>query len=108
MQGKARAVRMACVFSHTLNLRQVHVEGDNKSVITLSVSELVPPRDCQAIIHDIRFARSRRNISFSWLPRSTNRVAHWVASCHLKGMLLLDWVVHPPLELRTFLSLDLL
>ncbi|KAL7246360.1 hypothetical protein ACSBR2_001467 [Camellia fascicularis] len=81
---------MACAFSHTLNLRQVHVEGDNKSVIDLSVFELVPPWDCQAIIHDIRFAQSRRNIFFSWSPRSTNRLAHWVASCHLKGMLPLD------------------
>ncbi|KAL7247442.1 hypothetical protein ACSBR2_002370 [Camellia fascicularis] len=108
MQRETQAVRMACAFSHTLNLRQVHVEGDNKVVIDLSVSELVPSWDCQAIIHDIQFARSRRNISFSWSPRSTNRVAHWVASCHLKGMLLLAWVVHPPLELRTILSLDLL
>ncbi|KAL7212958.1 hypothetical protein ACSBR2_015621 [Camellia fascicularis] len=108
MQGEARAVRMACAFSHTLNLRQVHVEGDNKSVINLSVSELVPPWDCQAIIHDIRSAQFRRNISFSWTPRNTNRVAHWVASCHLKGKLSLDWVVHPPLELRSILSLDLL
>ncbi|XP_028072149.1 uncharacterized protein LOC114274429 [Camellia sinensis] len=76
LQREAQAVRMACAFSQTLNLREVSVEGDNKSVIDLSVSELVPPWDCLAIIHDIRSTRSRRDISFSWSPRSTNHVAH--------------------------------
>ncbi|KAL7172332.1 hypothetical protein ACSBR2_031930 [Camellia fascicularis] len=90
LQGEARAVRMACDFSQTLNLRQVSVEGDNKTVIELSVSELVPPWDCMTIIHDIRSAKSRSNISFSWSPRSSNRVAHWVASRNLIGMLPLD------------------
>ncbi|KAL7162800.1 hypothetical protein ACSBR2_043141 [Camellia fascicularis] len=106
LQGEARAVRMAYAFSQTLNLSQVSVEGDNKTVIELSVSELVPPWDCMAIIHDIRSAKSRSNISFSWSPRSSNRVAHWVASCNLTGMLPLDWVAHPPPALRAILSLD--
>lgn len=106
LQGDARAVRLAHAFSQTLNLRQVHVESDNKSVIDLSVSELAPPRDCQTIIHDIRSAKSRGNISFSCSPSNANSAAHWLASCNLKGMLPLNWIVHPPQELRTILSLD--
>ncbi|GMP26691.1 hypothetical protein CsSME_00003031 [Camellia sinensis var. sinensis] len=106
LQGEARAVRMACAFSQTLNLRQVSVEGDNKTVIELSVSELVPPWDCMAIIHDIRSAKSWSNISFSWSPRSSSRVAYWVASRNLTGMLPLHWVAHPPLALRAILFLD--
>ncbi|KAL7171374.1 hypothetical protein ACSBR2_036095 [Camellia fascicularis] len=52
-QGEARAVQMACAFSQTLNLSHVQVENDNQNVIDLSVSELVPPWDFQAVIHDI-------------------------------------------------------
>ncbi|KAL7243729.1 hypothetical protein ACSBR1_016032 [Camellia fascicularis] len=106
LQGEARAVRMACAFSQTLNLRQISVEGDSKSVIELSVSELVPPWDCMAIIHDIRSAKSRNNISFCWSPRSSNREAHWVASRNLTCLLPLDWVAHPPPTLRAILSMD--
>ncbi|XP_028083788.1 uncharacterized protein LOC114285008 [Camellia sinensis] len=106
LQGEAQAVRMACAFFQTLNLSQISVEGDSKTVIELSVSELVPPWDCMAIIHDIRSTKSRNNISFCWSPRSSNRAAHWVASRNLTGMLPLDWVAHPPPALRAILSLD--
>ncbi|KAL7259099.1 hypothetical protein ACSBR1_005074 [Camellia fascicularis] len=106
LQGEARTVRMACAFFQTLNLSQVSVEGDNKTVIELSVSELVPSWDYMAIIHDIRSTKSWSNISFSWSPRSSNRVAHWVASRNLTGMLPLDWVAYPPLALGVILSLD--
>ncbi|KAL7208296.1 hypothetical protein ACSBR1_030116 [Camellia fascicularis] len=59
-----------------------------------------------AIIHDIRSAKSRNNISFYWSPRSSNRAAHWVASRNLTGLLPLDWVAHPPPALRAILSMD--
>ncbi|KAL7246915.1 hypothetical protein ACSBR2_001929 [Camellia fascicularis] len=107
-QEEAQAVQLACALSSTLDLFQVHAESNNKTVIELSVSELDPPWDCQAIIYDILQARVRNNITFNWSPRKCNCVVHWVASINLKGSLLLDWIAHPSCELFILLSADIL
>ncbi|XP_028125960.1 mitogen-activated protein kinase kinase kinase NPK1-like [Camellia sinensis] len=50
------------------------VESDNKSVIELSATELVPPWESVAIFHDIHASRSRHGLDFRWIPRTANRV----------------------------------
>lgn len=42
-QGEALACRYACLLANTRNLSQVEIDGDNKAVIQLRVSEDVPP-----------------------------------------------------------------
>ncbi|KAL7220331.1 hypothetical protein ACSBR2_013250 [Camellia fascicularis] len=91
-QSEAQAIRLACAFSQALGLSNVLVENDNKAVIELCVSELVPPWNCLAIMHDIKAMSSSSVISFSWVPREVNCAAHWLASVFLKGSLPLDWV----------------
>lgn len=41
--GEALVVRDACLMAKFLGLRNIAVESDNKLLISLSVSELVPP-----------------------------------------------------------------
>ncbi|KAL7241829.1 hypothetical protein ACSBR1_014420 [Camellia fascicularis] len=76
----------------TLGLSNIQVESDCKSVIDLSVSELDPPWDCLAIVHDIQAVAFSSSCVLSWMPREASSVAHWVASAHLKNALPLDWV----------------
>ncbi|KAI8018921.1 hypothetical protein LOK49_LG04G00551 [Camellia lanceoleosa] len=42
-QGEALAIRLACLMVSSLELSSVEVEGDNKKVIHLCVSEDAPP-----------------------------------------------------------------
>ncbi|XP_028110248.1 uncharacterized protein LOC114308781 [Camellia sinensis] len=72
IQSEARAVRMAYAFSQTLNFSQIQVENGSQSVIKSRVFELVPPWDCQAIIHDIHSAKS--NCLLSFRHRGANRL----------------------------------
>lgn len=57
-QGEAQACRLACLLAHQLNLLDVMVEGDNKAVIHLYVTETVPPWECGAILSDIKLLAS--------------------------------------------------
>lgn len=89
-----------------LNLHSVHIESDNKDIISLSVSELDPPWECACIIQDIRVLVKDLNLFMSWVPRIVNRAAHWVASL-VSGLLPQNWVSVIPAELRNILALDL-
>lgn len=99
LQGEAFAVRKACLIARALNLSQVEIEGDNKSVISLCVSEDVPPWTCAPIIEDIRTLARCSNFSLHWSPRSANGATHWTARASLSGALPANWVINPPLPL---------
>lgn len=102
---EAMALREACFMAKALNLRSVEIESDNKDLIALSVSELVPPWDYACLIHDIRVLVSDLNLSLLWIPRQVNRVVHWVAS-FVAGLLPQNWVSNIPTELSVILSSD--
>ncbi|GMP62795.1 hypothetical protein CsSME_00024758 [Camellia sinensis var. sinensis] len=53
-QGEAHAIRLACMFLRALGLSHIQVQSDNQAVITLCVSEMVPPWDISALLHDIQ------------------------------------------------------
>lgn len=88
----------------TLNLSHVEIEGDNKSVISLCVSEDAPPWVCAPLIADIRALARGSNLSFHWSPRMANMAAHWTARASLSGSLPINWVLHPPKPLVQALS----
>lgn len=88
----------------TLNLSHVEIEGDNKSVISLCVSEDAPPWACAPLIADIRALARGSNLSFHWSPRMANMAAHWTARASLSGSLPINWVLHPPKPLVQALS----
>ncbi|XP_028065564.1 uncharacterized protein LOC114268572 [Camellia sinensis] len=105
LQGEALACRLACQLALARNLAGVEIEGDNKSVIHLSVSELDPPWDCGAIFFDIKHLAQHLNLTLSWRPRAANKAAHWVAQASLRNALPLDWLSFPPLALMALLRL---
>ncbi|KAI8020766.1 hypothetical protein LOK49_LG03G00049 [Camellia lanceoleosa] len=98
-QGEALACRWACLFAQACGLPGAIIEGDNRSVIILSVSETVPPWECGLIIEDIRSLASQEMLILQWRPRSANSVAHCVAQASLHGYLPQDWVSNPPAAL---------
>ncbi|KAI8567516.1 hypothetical protein RHMOL_Rhmol02G0128800 [Rhododendron molle] len=61
-------LREACLFAKALNLSSVCIENDNAQLISLCVSELVPPWEALAIISDIRLLASNLRLSFCWTP----------------------------------------
>ncbi|KAL7241533.1 hypothetical protein ACSBR1_014181 [Camellia fascicularis] len=81
-QAEAHSVRLACLMAKALNLSRVEIESDNKSVISLYVSETVPPWEYSAIILDIRGLASTHSLSFSWTSRLNNAAVHWVAKAY--------------------------
>lgn len=99
---EAMALREACFMAAALKLQDVQIESDNKELISLSVSELDPPWDCACIIQDIRKIVKDFHVSVSWIPRSINCVAHWVASV-VSGLLPQNWVSMIPAELSQIL-----
>ncbi|KAL7258731.1 hypothetical protein ACSBR1_004766 [Camellia fascicularis] len=102
--GEALACRLACQLAKSYNLLDVVIEGDNQSVIQLSVSETDPPWDCATIFFDIKMLATQGNFVFSWTRRSANRAVHWVAQAHLRGHLPLDWVSVFPHSLAVLLE----
>ncbi|CAL5411534.1 unnamed protein product [Camellia sinensis] len=94
------------MFLQALGLSNVQVKSDCKSVIELCVSELVPPWKCLAFLYDIQSMGQASSLSFSWVPRAANTVAHWLASSKLQDALPLDWIRNPPLSLRNLLLAD--
>ncbi|KAF7140294.1 hypothetical protein RHSIM_Rhsim06G0103400 [Rhododendron simsii] len=105
--AEASVLREACLFAKALNLSSVCIENDNVQLISLSVSELVPPWQALAIISDIRLLASELRLSFCWTPREGNEAAHWIASSKASS-LGLDWVVSPPAVLFSILCNDAL
>ncbi|XP_058208130.1 uncharacterized protein LOC131321141 [Rhododendron vialii] len=92
--AEASVLHEACLFAKALNLSSVCIENDNAQLISLSVSELVPPWEALAIICDICLLASELRLSFNWTPRIGNEAAHWIASSQASS-LGLNWVVFP-------------
>ncbi|KAG5541587.1 hypothetical protein RHGRI_021428 [Rhododendron griersonianum] len=91
--------------SRILSTSAFLAENDNAQLISLSVSELVPPWEALAIISDIRSLASDLRLSFRWTPREGNEAAHWIASSQASS-LGLNWVVSPPAVLFSILCND--
>ncbi|KAG5556475.1 hypothetical protein RHGRI_006921 [Rhododendron griersonianum] len=104
--AEASVLREACLFAKALNLSSVCIENDNAQLISLSVSELVPPWEVLAIISDIRLLAREEGLSFRWTPREGNEAAHWVASSQASSIGP-NWVVYPPEILYSILCKDL-
>lgn len=91
---------------HSLGLKEIEIESDNKQAITLSVSELVPPWSVRALVMDIRDYAKESALFLKWVRRSANKVAHEVASLALRNALPCNWVSNPPTSLVTVLEKD--
>ncbi|KAI8544640.1 hypothetical protein RHMOL_Rhmol08G0312200 [Rhododendron molle] len=106
LQGELLAIRLACGMASSMGLTEVEIESDNQLAIKLSASELVPPWEVEAVVQDIRFMKQSGGISFKWVKREANGLAHVVASKSLRRLLPRNWVANPPSFVASILLND--
>ncbi|KAF7148321.1 hypothetical protein RHSIM_Rhsim03G0007600 [Rhododendron simsii] len=87
LQGETMAASLVGRLLHSNNISNAVLEGDNRTVIPLCFIENVPPRECAAIIGDVKDFISSCNFSSSWVPTVCDRAAHWVATLWLRDVL---------------------
>lgn len=108
LQGELNAIRMACKMAASMEINQATIESDCQQAIKLSVSEQDPPWDVMALVFDIRYFRNLLGLSFSWVRREANGLAHEVATSFKKGKLPLNWVSCPSPSILSLLARDFL
>ncbi|KAI8553230.1 hypothetical protein RHMOL_Rhmol05G0000100 [Rhododendron molle] len=102
---EASVFRDACLFAKALAISRVTIENDNAQLISLSVSELVPPWEALAFIANIKTLASEAELAFSWTPREGNEVAHSISSS-FGSSLDVNWMGFPPPGLSSILCDD--
>ena len=84
--------------------RGINVYSDSKVLISLLSSEMVPPWEVAAVVHDIKKLGAEFGIHFFFVPRSFNRAAHWVANNMSRGLLPPNWMSVIPSDLDKCLN----
>lgn len=82
----------------SLQVRGAIVTSDNKHLITLCVSKLVPPWEHEVIVQHIKALVAVLYCSFFFILMGANEAAHWVASAKLDSSRL-NCVACVPVEL---------
>ncbi|XP_028061591.1 uncharacterized protein LOC114265052 [Camellia sinensis] len=104
LQGEAMACRLACQLASSRNPSNLEISGHNKPVISLCVSESIPPWECAAVIDDVQILAQRGDFSFLCNTRTANKATHWMAQSHLQNLLPLDWVSRPLPGIAAYLA----
>ncbi|CAK9143095.1 unnamed protein product [Ilex paraguariensis] len=88
---EAAAVREACLMTHTLNLNNAVIEGDNTEVILFSANEDDPSWEIATLLEDIRNCAKNLNFQFSHTPRANNKAGDWIAKACMSKSLPPNW-----------------
>ncbi|GKB83552.1 reverse transcriptase [Tanacetum coccineum] len=70
------AIHYACYLAYNQGWCGAIVESDSQTTISLSSSEAVPPWSLGVLIDDIRTWSKSLHLTFSWVNRVNNQVAH--------------------------------
>ncbi|GKG04086.1 reverse transcriptase, partial [Tanacetum coccineum] len=70
------AMHLAC---HLASCQYAIVESDSQVAISLSSTDTDPPWSIDALVADIRLWSKNMNLTFSWMSRDNNKVAHYAA-----------------------------
>nr|GEV17724.1 ubiquitin carboxyl-terminal hydrolase 9-like [Tanacetum cinerariifolium] len=101
------AVHYACSLASDRGWFNVTVESDSHLAISLACSEATPPWNLAALVDDIRLWANNMELSFSWVNRECNQVAHWVAPHAFSTTSSSSWDVYFPQELTSLARSDL-
>ncbi|KAA3472112.1 reverse transcriptase [Gossypium australe] len=95
--AESRACERAILFAIDMGFRKIMVEGDSLTVIKKIRAELDDRSVIRPIIRNIRMlAKGFEQISFSFIPRKGNRVAHTLAAEGHRWPLPCYWVEEVP------------
>ncbi|KAI8524768.1 hypothetical protein RHMOL_Rhmol13G0174800 [Rhododendron molle] len=106
LHGELLAIRLAGGMIKAMGLRGALIESDNQTAIKLSVSESVPPWEVMAVVGDIRKLKMEEGISFAWIKREANGLAHAVAAEAMTGCLPVNWMSFPSSFVMSIVSRD--
>ncbi|KAL4282003.1 hypothetical protein GQ457_03G037710 [Hibiscus cannabinus] len=102
--AEALAIRLGVSLALNAGLDHVTFESDCKDVVYRLISGVHSSWESAAVEEDILYrASSLSTCSFSFIPRTCNRVADWVAKNVLKGLCPRDWVITIPTDLMSLL-----
>ncbi|GJW31241.1 reverse transcriptase [Tanacetum coccineum] len=107
LHAEVIAIHYACYLAYNQGWCGAIVESDSQTVISLSSSEVVPPWSLSALIDDICTWSKSLHLSFSWVNRVNNQVAHWTAQFALSSNQCIMWDVSFPYELTSLARSDL-
>jgi hypothetical protein len=107
LHAEVIAVHYACYLAYNQGWCGAIVESDSQMAISLSSSETVPPWSLSALIDDIRTWSKNLQLTFSWVNRVNNQVAHWTAQFALSSNQCIMWDVSYPCELTSLARSDL-
>ncbi|KAL4362395.1 hypothetical protein GQ457_04G024660 [Hibiscus cannabinus] len=102
--AEASAIRLGVFLALSGGFCNVTFESDCKDVVYRIVSGVQSAWESAAVEEDILSRTSSlASFSFSFIPRSCNKVADWVARNTLRGLCPLSWAIHPPPDLVSLL-----
>lgn len=96
LMAEALALREACFLLKETLIYDARIFSDCKPLVQLVLSSRDPPCEISAIVNDIRHIYNSFNIVCGYVPRSENRISHWVVKSTISGTLPLNWVYSPP------------
>ncbi|GKF65050.1 reverse transcriptase [Tanacetum coccineum] len=73
------AIHLACHLALCRGWYYAIVESDSQVAISFSSTDTVPPWSIDALVADIRLWSKNMNLTFSWMSRHNNKVAHYAA-----------------------------
>ncbi|GJR98435.1 reverse transcriptase [Tanacetum coccineum] len=76
LHAEVIAIHYACYLAYNQRWCGAIVESDSQTAISLSSSEAIPPWSLSALIDDIRTWSKSLHLTFSWVNRVNNQVAH--------------------------------
>ena len=106
--AEATAIKLALDYAVSIQPCPVQIELDCKILVEASrdPSKLVQ-WECFDVMVDIAGSlASSEFINISWVPRSANKAAHWIAYAEKCALLPKDWPSSPPKDLTDMLLLD--
>ncbi|KAL4302187.1 hypothetical protein GQ457_10G011310 [Hibiscus cannabinus] len=102
--AEASGIRLGVEMDVSFGLDHIIFESDYKQVVLRLNSGVLSAWESAAIEEDIlSLASSFLSVSFSFIPRTCNRVADWVTKNVLNGSCPRDWVANPPQGLLSLL-----
>ncbi|GJW78719.1 ribonuclease H protein [Tanacetum coccineum] len=107
LMAEILAIRSACHLAISQGWQNATIKSDSKLVVSFASSEADPPWAVAATVDDIKLWASQLALSFSWVHRDCNLVAHHVAQVAFSSHVNFVWDVTFPVEITSIARSDI-